>query len=646
MASGHKVSKEGERLVTPGGACFRAPRGWVLRRSARALVLEPPGGDAELAILEGLAARTAGDAVDAAWAMFRPGTAGRRPLVIMPRAANRNGWGERTVFEFETSPKEWCRVEARAFERPDDRTWTVVLLTGSQATLEKRTGQLSLILQSLRPRSWSRESFRGRCARSLDAPRLEQLVAFVELGMERLGIPGVALAVVQKERVVLSRGLGVRRLGGTEPVTDRTLFLVASNTKALTTLLLARLVDLRRFRWSDLVRRREPSFRLGNSRMTSRVRFEDLVSACTGLPRQDLEWIFNPRNAGPTSTFELLRSSRPTTKFGEVFQYSNLLAASAGYVAADLAMPGVQRGAHFEHAMRAELLGPLGMEDSTFDFAAAEAGDHAHPHGVDSSSKTTVADPAINRTVAALCPAGGLWTSARDLIRFVQLELSQGRLPNGDRLVSKRNLLRRRKGRMLFGEDSRYGMGLIESRRCGVRVINHGGSMFGYKSDFVFLPRHGVGAVLLTNSDTGLHLLAPFIRRLLELLFDGRPEAEGDLEANALRHFARLESERALWETPTPGILQDLLPWGSGSRFVNSALGTLSASLEGAQLVFDFGGWKSVVLPRRAYPDGTRSWVTVSPGRRGFEFELGTEGGTPSLTLRDAQHEYVYSLSP
>lgn len=46
-------------------------------------------------------------------------------------------------------------------------------------------------------------------------------------------------------------------------------------------------------------------------------------------------------------------------------------------------------------------------------------------------------------------------------------------------------------------------MGLVISTQYGIPVVSHGGSLFGYKSDMIFLPHHGVGAVILTNSDTG-----------------------------------------------------------------------------------------------------------------------------------------------
>src|SRR6267154_787825 len=118
--------------------------------------------------------------------------------------------------------------------------------------------------------------------------------------------------------------------------------------------------------------------------------------------------------------------------------------------------------------------------------------------------------------------------------------------------------------------------------------------MAGYKSDLMLLPDQGIGAVLLTNSDNGGMLLRPFMRRLLEVTFDGKPEAVGDVARAA------------------------------------------------GGIVFDFGEWKSAVASRKN-DDGTISFITVDPTIEGFEFVAGTREGKRVLVVRDGQHEYVFT---
>ena len=198
--------------------------------------------------------------------------------------------------------------------------------------------------------------------------------------------------------------------------------------------------------------------------------------------------------------------------------------------------------------MQRKIFDPLGMKSTTFDYARALAGDHASPHGDDVDGRTAVASMAFNYAIVPARPAGGVWTSASDLIRYVQLELALGKLPDGKQLVSAENLLARRVPQVPLGEDATYGMGLIVDRKYGIPVVSHGGSMAGFKSNLYFLPDSGIGAVLLTNSDTGGMLVGPFGRRLLEVVFDGKLEAAGDVAAQAAHHKAAIAKDRErLW---------------------------------------------------------------------------------------------------
>ena len=129
---------------------------------------------------------------------------------------------------------------------------------------------------------------------------------------------------MQDGKVVFADGFGVRELGrGAKPDGD-TLYMIASNTKALTTLMLAKLVDEGKLTWETPVTQLLPSFQLGDADTTSRVLVKHLICACTGLPRQDFEWLFQFEGVTPEGAMETLATMKPTSKFGELFQYSNL----------------------------------------------------------------------------------------------------------------------------------------------------------------------------------------------------------------------------------------------------------------------------------------------------------------------------------
>jgi CubicO group peptidase (beta-lactamase class C family) len=637
--SQEQVKAQPERVAsdtprtTPGGATFTVPNGWAISQGKNMVVLDPPEPDTHIAIVD-VQAADAKAAVAAAWAAYKPDD--KHALKLVTPAPARNGWDERQSFSYETSPNERAVIAAVALRAGS--AWTVAILDGSEMTFEKRGAPLSLILQSLRPKGYDRESFAGRKVHPLDAQRIAQLKEFVESSMKQLGVPGTSMALIDGGKVVFEGGFGVRELGKPQPVDENTLFMAASNTKGMTTLLLSELVDEKKLRWDEPVTEAYPTFKLGDADTTKRVLIKNLICACTGLPRQDMEWIFEFKHATPESSLALLGTMQPTSKFGEVFQYSNLMAAAAGYIGGHLVYPNKDLGSAYDQAMQRKIFEPLGMKSTTFDMARALRSNHASPHGDNIDGKPAVADMAFNYAVVPHRPAGGVWTSAHDLIRYVQLELTQGKLPNGKQLVSPENLLMRRAPQIMLGEDQSYGMGLMTDSTYKVLVVHHGGSLAGYKSDIIFLPEAGVGAVLLTNSDNGGAMLHPFMRRLLEVLFDGKPEAAGDVASAASRHKAALAKERERLTLPADPALAARL----AKHYQSKELGEITVLNGNGALTFDFGEWKSKVASRKN-DDGTVSFITTDPTNAGFDFVVGERSGKRVLIIRDGQHEYLFT---
>jgi hypothetical protein len=168
----------------------------------------------------------------------------------------------------------------------------------------------------------------------------------------------------------------------------------------------------------------------------------------------------------------------------------------------------------------------------------------------------------------------------------------------------------------------------------GTPVVHHGGDMIGFHSDMMWLPEHGVGAVILTNGDPGWLVRSVFRRKLLEVLFDGNAEADDQIAATAKTFFEELAAERKLLTVPADaGESAKLAP-----RYAHPAVGGIDVSRKGTATIFDFGEWSSEVASRKN-PDGTISFITIVPGFIGLEFVVGDN----TLTLRDAQHEYVYT---
>ncbi|HEY2346269.1 MAG TPA: serine hydrolase domain-containing protein [Xanthomonadaceae bacterium] len=633
-AKGAQHREAGTPASTPAGTTFTIPDGWTMTMKGRVVVLSPAEPDLEYALID-VEAKDAAAAVAAGWADFAPGF--KRPLRVSEPNPPLFGWEERVFFDYEVSPNEKLVVHAYAWRA--GKNWLVGMLQSSLATEEKRAGPFSLVHFSERPKGYRPEVFSGKPAHPIDAQMIAAMKQFVASGMQQLQVPGVGFSLIDKGKIVYEGGLGVRELGKPDPVDADTLFMAASNTKALSTLMLAELVDAKKLRWDEPVTEAYSSFKLGDAATTRQVLIKQLVCACTGMPRQDYDRKFaNGQRDTPATAIERLGTMQPTSKFGEVYQYSNPLAAAAGFIGGAVAFPDMEMGKAYDQAMQQMVFDPLGMTHSTFDFAKAMQGDYARPHDVDLDGHLIVGQISPNYTIIPLRPSGGLWTSAHDLSQYVMMELAKGMLPNGQRLVSEKNLLQRRVPNVAAGENIDYGMGLEIETIAGVTVIHHGGSLEGYKSDMIWLPDYDVGAVILTNSDAGSTLDRAFLRKLMEVLFDGRPEAEGQVKAvAAMNAIERLQMRKELQVPADPVVAAKL-----AAQYDNEALGAITFTRDGKDVVLHDGYLQSTMASRRN-EDGSISIVSIAPNMQGlFAFVIGERDHKRTLTLRDAQHEYVF----
>ncbi|WP_200983393.1 serine hydrolase domain-containing protein [Qipengyuania soli] len=621
-------------VETGTGAMMVPIPGWASETRDGMLVFTAPEGDVTAALVAVDAATDGQDAVKRAWTKFDPAFAREIELAQDPPA--REGWDQITVVNYKSSPAEKVAVQGIGLRKGDG--WTVVLINGALATVAKRGAQINQAFGSLRPADYAKESFAGKAANDLTAARIAELTGYVEKAMEGLEIPGVGLALIEDGKIVWEGGLGVTSRGGTDKVDKDTEFMIASNTKGMATLLLSTLVDEGKLAWDQKVTDVYPSFRLGSDETTSKVLVEHLICACTGLPRKDMQWVMNTSHTTPASdTFVQLAATEPTSGFGEVFQYNNLMASAAGYIGGHLVYPDMELGAAFDRAMSERIFSPLGMTRTTFDFSKAMATNWARPHARGYDGPVEAAPMDWNYMVYPYRPAGGAWSSAHDMALYTLNELNKGKLADGRQLASEKNLLKRRQHYVPTGEESWYGMGLMQSSGLGKDVFFHGGSLIGYKSNFWFIPEDRVGAVLLTNSDTGQALLGLFERKLMEVLYDGKDEADENLTAAvSLGAEARETFRKQVDPKGDAEVLAQLAP-----RYTNADLGPLTfAKKDGVTVATMTSG--SSAVGTQANDDGTTSIVMMVPGFFGFPLVVGERDGKRALILLDAQHEYVF----
>ncbi len=348
------------------------------------------------------------------------------------------------------------------------------------------------------------ETVRGETEHNLD---LAKLAAYIEQARSDWQVPGLAVAIVRDDQVLLSRGFGVKQVGEPEAVDQQTLFAIASNSKAFTSAALAILVDEGKLAWDDHVSRYLPWLKLKDPLATSDLRIRDLLCHRSGLGTFSGDLLWWGTSYSPRQVLERAVELEPAGPFRATYGYSNLMFLAAGQVIE------VVSGMPWTDFIRTRLLEPLQMERTVTSVRdLVSRGNFATPH-------KTLADrseplPWMNwDTMAA---AGGIISSADDMSQWLRLQLRHGALTPESRLFSEKQSATMWQAQMPISVTENYqrlypsthfrayGLGWVLSDYQGRKVIGHGGGYDGMYSEVALVPEENLGVVVLTNSMTSI----------------------------------------------------------------------------------------------------------------------------------------------
>lgn len=421
---------------------------------------------------------------------------------------------------------------------------------------------------------------------------LDALDQYIEQARRAWGVPGVAVAIVDDGEVVLAKGYGVRDERTGEPVDEHTLFGIASNTKAFTAAVLATLVDEGSLSWDDAVRDHLPWFRLYDPYVSADMRIRDLLSHRSGLGTfsGDLMWYGTHYDAE-----EVVRRAgrlEQASPFRSVFGYQNIMFVAAGLVAETVA------GAPWHALVDSAILEPVGMRRSVSEYDSLEARDNvATPHGTWRGELVTFPRLEQDETAAA----GGLWSSAAEMARWLLLQIGRGEL-DGTRVfsedVSREMWSVHTPIRISPADRERfpsthfrgYGLGWMVRDYRGRKVVGHGGGIDGMFSAVEMVPEEGFGVVVLTNGMTGLPTAIAY--RVVDAFLGA---SERDWSAELLeRHREREERDRARQRAVTTPVVEGTEP----SLPLAAYVGTYSGAMYGDVVVsLEDGGGVLAMTP-------------------------------------------------
>ncbi|MEV7603250.1 serine hydrolase [Kitasatospora sp. NPDC089797] len=325
---------------------------------------------------------------------------------------------------------------------------------------------------------------------------------YVQASMAATGVPGAALAVVYRDRVIHAKGFGVRELGKPDQVDPDTVFQLASVSKPISSTVVAGAVGRGTAKWDDPVTAHDPGFALADPYVSSHVTIADLFSHRSGLPDhagdllEDLgyqrDYILQHLRDQPLGPF---RASYAYTNYG-LTEAAVAVAKAGGVAWEDLAADVLYR--------------PLGMNATSsrradYDKAANRAAPHVRTDAGWQVSTTENAD--------SQSPAGGVSSTVQDLARWMRMQLADGTF-EGRTVIDPTALNETRTPhytstppRAAAGTAGFYGLGWNVSTDSEGRLrLNHsGGFELGAATTVTLLPSEQLGIVVLTNGQpTGL----------------------------------------------------------------------------------------------------------------------------------------------
>lgn len=340
-------------------------------------------------------------------------------------------------------------------------------------------------------------------------PTPEAIDATVRAAIARYRLPGIAVGVIEDGKVVFARGYGETVHGSGDPVTDKTLFKIASNSKAMTAAVMARLVQQGKLRWDDPVVKHLPAFAMHDPWVTAHMTVSDLLVHNSGLPEGggDLMLWPEPNLFDRDDIVRGLRDIKPAYGFRAGYAYDNLLYVVAGQVAA------AAGGASYEELVRRELFAPLGLQGCRVgEFALKDAGSVAQPHGRDGDAIVRTRGDADIVPAIASAPAGGIRCTLDDMLVWANSWLAPTDAQKAWLGEAQRAEMWKARTPMPISRLKRewdgtryyaYAYGFRLADVDGEWTVSHTGTLGGMYSMMMLLPDRRAGFVFMINGDGG-----------------------------------------------------------------------------------------------------------------------------------------------
>jgi len=477
--------------------------------------------------------------------------------------------------------------------------------------------------------------------------RLAGLDEYVNKAIRDWEVPGIAIAIIKDDKIVLAKGYGVRKLGEPTPVDERTLFAIGSSSKAFTAAAIAMLVDEGKLKWNDPAAKYLPGFEMYDPYVTRELTVRDLLSHRSGVERGDFLWYGTENDRD-----EILRRTRyikPSWSLRSNFGYQNLMYLAAGQIV------GKMNGKTWDEFIEQRIFTPLGMTSSSTTIRDFKSGDNiATPH----AQFDDKVEPIAWRKIDNIAPAGSINSNVIDMAQWIRLQLGQGTY-QGQRLFSSGTAKEMHNPQtiiplagnmeLLYPEAHflSYGLGWFLSDYRGKKVVEHGGAIDGMRAQVALLPEEKLGVVILTNMNG-----TPLPHILMYKVFDAYLEGnrQKDWSGDLLKTFKTLQEQgKAAAKKQEEARVKDtrpsLSPESYAGTYKSDLYGDLKVTQQAGKLTVRFGPAFVSELEHWHYDTFRAKFRGAGESKVFVTFKLNAQGKPDEVTL-DMVSDYPFKRVP
>lgn len=312
-------------------------------------------------------------------------------------------------------------------------------------------------------------------------------------------IPGMAVAIVSRDKILYLKTFGVKKRGSKDRITPRTLFQIASLSKPINATMLAILEEKGLLSMNDSINRYLPHFHVRNQQ--GALKIYHLLSHSSGIPSGGLNHLIEakePRN----KIIHKLQNTRTVAPPGKRFIYNNAVYGVIEDIIVKVS------GVTLAQALKSELFNPLGMHTASIGYESLlNAKDKAYPHVKNRRGKY-VPISHYSKEYYKFSAAGGINASILDLVPFVQLYLGKpSPIISKDSLEKLTEPYVKNSKAIIVSEAQKgmiqntyYGLGWHSMNYAHRKIIYHQGHLKGFRNFMGFL-EDDVGIIILTNAD-------------------------------------------------------------------------------------------------------------------------------------------------